>query len=160
MEQQFTGFPPFYDSQSRLLILGSFPSVKSRQVGFYYGNRQNRFWGTLSEFFGEPRPNDPDEQKKFLQRHNIALWDVAEKCRISGSRDESISNYAVAPIRKVLDNSKIELIILNGRKCAEIFRKHISVETPVVELTSTSSRNVYFKKEEWYDALSRVFGRT
>ncbi len=156
-----TGFEPFFDSESKVLILGSFPSVKSRETGFYYGNKSNRFWKTLSDFFGDEKPQTVEEKKAFLTKHCIALWDITLKCRISCSKDETISDYTVAPISRILENADIRLIILNGRRAAKIFADNYkNVGVPVAELTSTSMRNIYFDCGEWYDALSGVFKRT
>lgn len=95
------GFAPVFDGHSRVLILGSFPSVKSRQVEFYYGNRQNRFWRILCSFFGEGVPESVDEKKALLLRCNVALWDMVTECEIEGSSDASIKNYKVADLTKL-----------------------------------------------------------
>ena len=154
------GFEPFYDKNSRLLILGSFPSVKSRQVEFYYGNKQNRFWKTVCGFFGEEVPLSVEDKKNFLKRREIALWDMVTECEIVGSQDSKIKNFKVADIKKLLQNSKINYIILNGSKAAEIFTQNFGdVKVPFVCLPSTSPANTRFDKEEWFDTLSRVFGR-
>ena len=155
------GFKPFYNEDSVLLILGSFPSVKSRQVEFYYGNKQNRFWKTVCGFFGEEVPNGVEGKKDFLKRRKIALWDVVTECEIVGSQDSKIKNFKVADIEKLLQNSKINYIILNGGKAAEIFLKNFSdIKVPFKRLPSTSPANTKFVEEEWFDTLSRVFGRT
>lgn len=152
------GFEPFYDENSVLLILGSFPSVKSRQVEFYYGNNQNRFWKTVCGFFGEEVPLSLDGKKNFLKKRKIALWDMVTECEIVGSQDSKIKNFKVADIKKLLQNSKINYIMLNGSKAAEIFTHNFGdIEVPFVRLPSTSPANVSFKKEIWHDALSRVF---
>ena len=154
------GFKPFYDENSILLILGSFPSVKSRQVEFYYGNRQNRFWKTVCGFFGEDVPLSIDGKKDFLKRRKIALWDVVTECEIVGSQDSKIKNFKVADIKKLLQNSKINYIILNGSKAAKIFTQNFGdIEVPFKRLQSTSPANTRFVEEEWFDTLSRVFGR-
>lgn len=154
------GFEPFYDENSVLLILGSFPSVKSRQVEFYYGNKQNRFWKTVCGFFGEEVPGDIAGKKDFLKRRKIALWDMVTECEIVGSQDSKIKNFKVADIKKLLQNSKIHYIMLNGSKAAEIFLHDFGdISVPYVRLSSTSPANTRFDKEEWFDTLSRVFGR-
>lgn len=153
------GFDPFYNEDSVLLILGSFPSVKSRQVEFYYGNNQNRFWKTVCGFFGEEVPPSVDGKKDFLKRRKIALWDMVTECEIVGSQDSKIKNFKVADIKKLLQNSKINYIMLNGSKAAEIFERNFSnIEVPFERMPSTSPANVSFKKEFWHDALSRIFG--
>ena len=98
------GFEPVYDKDSKLLILGSFPSVKSRQIEFYYGNKQNKFWKTVCGFFGEDVPGDTEGKKQFLYRRNIALWDIVTECEIVGSQDSTIKNFKTADIEKLLHN--------------------------------------------------------
>ena len=105
------GFEPFCHINSKILILGSFPSVKSRKVEFYYGNPQNRFWSTVSEFFGEETPVTVDDKKNFLLKHDIALWDMVTECEIKGSMDSEIKNYKVADIKNLLQKFKIKYII-------------------------------------------------
>ena len=154
------GFEPVYDKESKVLILVSFPSVKSRAVDFYYGNKQNRFWKTICSFFSEEIPETLEGKKEFLLRRNIALWDIVTECEIVGSQDSTIKNFKVADIKKILQNSQICLIIVNGGKAYEIFLKNFGdISTPYIKLPSTSPANTRFSKEEWYDILSRVFGR-
>lgn len=152
------GFEPFYDEESKVLILGSFPSVKSRQIEFYYGNERNRFWNTVCGFFKEEVPKTVDGKKQFLLRRKIALWDMVTQCEIVGSQDSKIKNFAVADIKKLLQNSKINYIILNGSKATEIFVKNFGdINVPYERLPSTSPANVSFKKEVWSEALLRAF---
>ncbi len=154
------GFEPVFSGDSKLLILGSFPSVKSRQVDFYYGNRQNRFWGTVCGFFGEEVPDDAEGKRQFLLRRRIALWDVVASCEIEGSSDSAIKNYEVADIGSVLSSAAIELIILNGGTAHKIFCKSYSdCGVPYIKLPSTSPANTRFDKGLWYSALSSVFGQ-
>lgn len=155
------GFQPVFDGQSKLLILGSFPSVKSRETEFYYGNKQNRFWGTVCGFFGEEIPYDTEGKKSFLLKRKIALWDVVSECEIVGSQDSTITNFKVADIKKLLQNSQISFIILNGSKAYSIFEEYFAdVTVPYEKLPSTSPANTRFNKELWYARLSRVFDRT
>lgn len=152
------GFGPVYDSRSRVLILGSFPSVKSRQTEFYYGNAQNRFWKTLSAYFGEFTPSTTEQKLDFLCRRNIALWDIVTECEIEGSSDAAIKNYKVARLEEVLSNAPIELIILNGSKAAEIFEKHYpELALPHVNLPSTSPANTKDGTAVWHSALACIF---
>lgn len=158
MSERVFGFQPFYSSDSKILILGSFPSVKSRKAEFYYGNPQNRFWSTLSEFFGEDLPLGTENKKEFLLRHKIALWDIVTECEIVGSMDSEIKNYRVADIEKLLQKINVGLIILNGCKAYEIFcKKYAHIRAEYIKLPSTSPANTRFSKEVWFDALSRVF---
>lgn len=160
MDEIKRGFEPVYDENSKVLILGSFPSVKSRQVEFYYGNKQNRFWKTVCGYFGEEVPPTVDGKKEFLARRRIALWDVALECEITGSRDDTIKNIKVADVKKLLQKSQIGFIIINGGKAFEIFERNFSdIGVHYEKLSSTSPANTRFTTEEWYDALSRAFGR-
>lgn len=155
------GFEPVYDRNSKILILGSFPSVKSRRVEFYYGNKQNRFWKTLCGFFGEEIPPTTEEKKAFLLKNNIALWDIVTQCEIVGSQDSTIKNFKVADINKLLQNTEIRFIILNGSTAFSIFEKSFkNINVPYEKLPSTSPANTRFSEKEWQNALSRVFGRT
>ena len=120
----YKGFLPFFDENSEILILGSFPSVISRETNFYYGNKQNRFWKVLAEAFGEPAPETIGEKQALLKNHKIALWDVVAECEITGSLDSTIKNYKVADITQVLDKANVKKIILNGGKAKEIFLKN------------------------------------
>lgn len=155
------GFAPVYDKFSKLLILGSFPSVKSRKAEFFYGNPQNRFWRVVCSHFGESVPETTEEKKKFLLKHKIALWDVVTECEIVGSQDSTIKNFKVADLKTLLQNSDIRFIILNGSKAYSIFiANYAETDLPYIKLPSTSPANTRFNEEEWHDALSRVFGRT
>ncbi len=157
MERHF-GFLPVYDENSRLLILGSFPSVKSRQVDFYYGNKQNRFWRTICGFFGEEIPERKEGKIDFLYRRNIALWDMAMACDIQGSSDASVKNVEVADLQVVLSKAKIEKIFLNGSLAYDLFLTHYaSLDIPFVKMPSTSPANPRFKKEIWENELQSLF---
>ncbi len=138
--------------------MGSFPSVKSRSSSFFYGNPQNSFWRTVCGYFGEPVPDDNDGKRQFLLRRNIALWDVVEECEIIGSQDATIKNYKIADISKIIDGSKVSLIIINGTKAYEIYKKHFkNIKTPNVKLPSTSPANTRFDKNLWFAALKAAF---
>lgn len=158
------GFAPVISEKSKVLILGSFPSVKSREVGFYYGNPQNRFWHMLSEWSGENIVKETTEEKKdFLFSHNIALWDVIEKCDVKGSSDSDINdkNSVPADICSVLSVPKrLKLIICNGKKAYSIFSemcKQPNVKT--IYLSSTSPANPRFDKTKWFNALDFALGK-
>ena len=155
------GFEPVYDGNSRLLILGSFPSVKSREILFYYGNKQNRFWRVLCSYFAEKIPESVEEKRNFLLNHRIALWDIVTECEITGSKDDTIKNFKVADIKTLLQNSKIKYIILNGSKAYSIFYETYSdMNIPYKRLPSTSPANTRFDEKEWYDAISAAFSDT
>ncbi len=158
MSGKIAGFEPFYNADSRLLILGSFPSVKSRQQNFYYGNPQNAFWRILSSFFGQPIPGDVEEKKEFLTLNKIALWDIVTSCRIVGSADSTITDYEVADLSRVLNFSNIKKIILNGGTAYKIFLKsYKDIALPYIKLPSTSPANARPKDGEWINELRRTF---
>lgn len=155
------GFAPAYFEDSRLLILGSFPSVKSRQNGFYYGNPLNRFWKVLAQYFGDCIPKTNEEKLDLLKRRRVALWDIVTECEICGSQDASIKNYRVADLIPLLQNSKIGYIILNGSKAFDIYEKYYgNLNIPHIKLPSTSTANTRFDEKEWYNAISAAFERT
>lgn len=153
-------FGPVYDKNSRLLILGSFPSVKSRQIEFYYGNPQNRFWRVVCSHFGEEVPADTAGKREFLLRRNIALWDIVVECEIVGSQDSTIKNFIPADLKSLLQNLRIGFIILNGGKAFDIFEDNYpDIGVPYIKLPSTSPANTRFNEKEWHNALSRAFDR-
>ncbi len=152
------GFVPFFDGESVLLILGSFPSVMSRTEGFYYGNPQNRFWKTVCGYFGECAPRNIDEKKDFLKRRKIALWDVVISCEIVGSKDASIRKEQVADIPSLLNRSKIKTIFCNGNKSFELLEREFPALLKITKkLPSTSPANPRFKAEVWFESLDGVF---
>ena len=153
------GFPPVFDDMSRVLILGSFPSVKSREVSFYYGNKQNRFWRTVCGFFGEEVPQSVEGKRAFLLRRGIALWDVIISCEIVGSSDASIRNETVADIPALIQNSQIQKILCNGTKSFSLLAEKFPQLLPMtVKLPSTSPANPRFLKEAWVGELASIFG--
>lgn len=153
-----TGFGPVFDGESRVLILGSFPSVQSRKTGFYYGNTQNRFWKMLSSYFGENMPMQTDEKRSLLLRRGIALWDVIESCRIEGSRDDRITEITPAHLETVLDCAPIELILLNGKKALSVFEENYADSgIPYRVMPSTSPANPRYSSQVWAKALDGVF---
>ena len=158
MEEKKKGFAPVFNEHSKILILGSFPSVKSRQIDFYYGNKQNRFWKTLCGYFGESIPEKTEEKKDFLYRNQIALWDMVMACNIEGSADSSVKNEEIANLYEVVNVAKIEKIILNGTPAFELFEKHYSdIGIPYEKLPSTSPANPRFSEERWRRALDDIF---
>ena len=110
MSERIIGFAPFFKNDAKVLILGSFQSVKSRAAEFYYGHPRNAFWRILSQFFNEEQPLTTDEKKAFCLRNKIALWDIVTECEITASRDETIKNYTVANLQEVLQ--KVMQIIM------------------------------------------------
>lgn len=158
MDKVKMGFPPVYDKNSRVLILGSFPSVKSREISFYYGNKQNRFWKTVCGFFQENIPETVDGKKEFLRRNNIALWDMATSCEIEGSSDSSVKNATIADLSKIFSTAKIEKILLNGTLAYDLFmQKYAQIGIPYVKMPSTSPANPRFNPKIWEKELYEVF---
>lgn len=151
--------PPFYDEQSKVLVLGSFPSVKSREQMFFYGHPQNRFWRVLAEVFQEKKPETIEEKKQLLQKHHIALWDVIASCEIVGSSDSSIRNAEPNDIGRILANAPIETILVNGKTAEKYYKKYILEKTKreAVCMPSTSPANAAWTLEKlvevWGEAL-------
>lgn len=149
----FYGFEPVFDSNSEVLILGSFPSVKSRSNGFYYGNKQNRFWKLLSEIYGYDAETIEDKIRLCL-KHHIALWDIVWSCRIKGSMDSDITDYTLVDLSQVLSKCNISKILCNGAKAYQLTLSAYGGNIPVVKLPSTSPANVRFDKTKWIDNLT------
>lgn len=157
--QRKIGFAPVFDKNSKVLILGSFPSVKSRQIDFYYGNKQNRFWRTVCGYFNEEIPETIEGKKKFLFRRNIALWDMVMACEIEGSADSSIKNVEIADLNQVFAMAKIEKILLNGTLAYNLFSEHFATCGILYEkMPSTSPANPRFSEIIWRNALDDVYG--
>ncbi len=153
MEEIIHPFPPVYDERSEILILGSFPSVKSREEGFYYGNPQNRFWKLLSAIFGESA-GSIEEKKSLLLSHRIALWDSIASCRIQGSSDSSITGIVPNLIPELIAETHISRILANGSKAYEAYMRHIyrpGMPIPV-KLPSTSPANAAWPLERLIEA--------
>ena len=152
-------FPPVADENCRVLILGSFPSVKSREDGFFYGHPQNRFWRMLAAILYEPLPTSIEEKKSMLLRHGIALWDVIASCQIQGSSDASIQDAVPVDIARVIAIAPIEHILCNGSLAGKLYQKHLRPITNMDALTlpSTSPANAAWSLprliEAWQDAL-------
>lgn len=150
MTKVYHTFPVYYNGNSEILILGSMPSVKSRELGFYYMHPQNRFWLVLSKVFKEEIPISIDDKKDFLKKHKIALWDVIESCEIDGSSDSSIKKVKVNDIKWLLNKTKIKKIYTTGKKSYELYNKYCFENTGIeaIRLYSTSPANCRVKLEE------------
>lgn len=150
---------PIYDDRSEILILGSFPSVKSREQGFFYGHPQNRFWRVLSRVYECKTPNTVEEKTVFLLDNHIALWDVIKSCEITGSADSSIKNVQINDISEILNNSQVKRIFVNGKKAEALYKRYIEkdIKIKAVCLPSTSPANATFSEdrlfEYWKNAL-------
>lgn len=165
----YKGFQPVFDNNSKILILGSFPSVKSRLEGFYYSHPQNRFWKTLSQIFGEEILPDIESKKQFLLRHRLALYDVVAQSNLSGSADETLqkSKYLSAKIDFLLPPyTKVEKILCNGKAAFRILTNQKGVieengnyfyltqqSIPILCLSSTSSANPRYNFLQWESAI-------
>lgn len=149
------GFGPVWDADSRVLVLGSMPSPKSRAAGFYYMHRQNRFWPVMAALFADPAdpldvPGDsPDSRRAFALRHHIALWDVIASCDIVGASDSSIRNAVPNDLTPILRDSHVTRVLTTGAKAAQLYRKLIApqldaadITVPMIPLPSTSPANV------------------
>lgn len=145
---------PVFDKNSRILILGSFPSVKSREEGFFYGHPQNRFWRVTAQVFGEKTPMSVDEKKSFLLRNHISLWDVIGSCEIDGSSDASIRNVTVNDLSVILETADIQAVFLNGKKAEQLYKKYLLpvVKRDAVCLPSTSPANAAWSLEKLVEA--------
>ena len=147
-------FPPLYDEESKILILGSFPSVKSREMKFFYGHPQNRFWKVIASIFDEKIPESIEEKKELILRNHLALWDVIAECEITGSSDASIKNAKANDLSEILDNAPIQKIIVNGKTAEKLYIKYIEPVTGIkaVVLPSTSPANAAWSLERLVDA--------
>ena len=134
---------PVWDSCSRILILGSFPSVKSREQRFFYGHPQNRFWRVLSHILEDTHPVSVDEKTAFLLRHHIAVWDVVASCDIEGSADSTMKNVTVNDLNIILNHADIRQIYLNGKTAQKYYLKYTKpkIGRDAVVLPSTSPAN-------------------
>ena len=151
---RYFGFEPIFNDKSTILILGSFPSVKSREEQFYYGNKQNRFWKMLATAFNSDVPTTVEEKREMVLSHGLALWDMVNSCSIKGSMDADIKDYTVADLSKVLSVAPIKKILLNGGKAYEIFAKNYPHMLDIVKkLPSTSSANVRYNQDLWLKEL-------
>lgn len=151
-------FDPLYDENSRVLILGSFPSVKSREQAFFYGHPQNRFWRLLALLFDEPVPQSVPEKRALCLKHRVALWDVIASCEIVGSSDSSIKNATANDISAILSAAPIEQIFVNGKTAAKLYDRYILPQTnrPAVCLPSTSPANAAWSLERLKEAWCPV----
>lgn len=134
---------PVYDSNSRILILGSFPSVKSREEMFFYGHPQNRFWKVLAAVLEVPLPGTVEEKRQLLLDHGIALWDVIASCDVTGSADSSIKNVVPNDLSRIFEAADIEKIYVNGKTAEKYYRKYLqkTINREAVCLPSTSAAN-------------------
>ena len=147
-------FEPVYDKASEILILGTLPSVKSRENNFYYGHKQNRFWKVLATLLKEPVPDTIEEKKAMLLAHRIALWDVIQSCDIKGSSDSSIKNVQPTDIGMILEKTNITRIYANGNKAGQLYKRYQFPVTgrKATVLPSTSPANAAWSLERRCEA--------
>ncbi len=150
--------PPVYDKDSRVLILGSFPSFKSRETGFFYGHPQNRFWKVLATVFQEETPGTIDEKKEFLLRNHVAVWDVIRSCDIEGSSDASIRNVIPNDLQTILSSAEIKAVYVNGKTAFKYYEKYMypKIQREAKVLPSTSPANAAWNLQRLVDAWKCV----
>lgn len=138
--------PPVFDENCKILILGSFPSVKSRESGFFYGHPQNRFWKVIARLFGEQIPQTIAEKRALLLRNHIAVWDVIKSCEITGSDDSSIKDVIPNDLSEIFENCDIRQICCNGATSYKLYNKYLAEKNGIdaVKLPSTSPANAAY----------------
>ena len=158
VKRQNHEFPPVYDENSEILILGSFPSVKSREMQFFYGHPQNRFWKVLAQVLNETVPQTIPEKKEMLLRHHIALWDVIASCDIAGSSDSSIKNAVPNDFSFILKTAPIRQIYTNGGTAYKLYHKYCEKVTgfEAVKLPSTSPANASYSLERLISQWNQI----
>lgn len=145
MEKVWHTIAPVFDEKCRILLLGSMPSPKSRETGFYYGHPQNRFWRVLADVLSEKKPEDIAAKKEMVLRHHIALWDVLAECEIEGASDSTIKNPKINDMSVILANAPIKAVFATGAKAAELYQKLRRKEWPeCIKLPSTSAANAAY----------------
>lgn len=158
-ERKSQAFPPIYNKDSKILILGTAPSVKSCEKGFYYENPQNRFWKIIAMLCGCEVPKTVEQKKEMLLSNGIALWDVIDTCDIKGSADDSIKNVVANDFSTILTKSQISRIYANGSKAQKLYEKNVEEKTgiKIIGLPSTSPLNARYSieklYEEWYQQI-------
>ncbi len=149
---------PVYDKKSKILILGSFPSVKSREIMFFYGHKQNRFWQVVSRIFEASLPETVEEKREFLLKNNIAVWDVISSCEIQGSSDSSINSVTVNDISIILETADIKNIYVNGKTAEKYYNKYIKnkIGREAIYLPSTSAANASMSVDSLIDEWRKI----
>lgn len=146
-------FPPLFHDGSRTLILGSFPSVKSREVMFFYGHPQNRFWRVIAALYNEAVPQTVGEKSSLILRHDLALWDTIQSCTITGSSDSSVRDVVPNDLSVILQNSRVDRVFCNGALSHKLYTRYCQPQTgiPAVKLPSTSPANAAYSLERLID---------
>ncbi len=151
-------FPPVFDKNSRVLVLGTMPSPKSREQGFYYGHPRNRFWPVLAAVLGESCPQTIEEKKNLALKHGVAIWDVLESCEIHGADDTSIRNPVPNQMRKIMDHANIQAVFTTGTKATALFRRYCMEDAGLepIPLPSTSPANCRVSRETLEQEYRRI----
>lgn len=151
-------FQPVFDKYARVLMLGTMPSPKSRELGFYYGHPRNRFWNVLSDVCGEEKPETIEDKIAFALRNRIAVWDVLQSCRIRGADDGSIQNPVPNNINTILEHTEICAIFTTGTKAFQLYKKYCYPMTGIsaIPLPSTSPANCRTSYEALYDSYQQI----
>ena len=146
--------PPLYGKNSKTLILGSFPSVKSREAEFFYGHPQNRFWAVIAAVLDKEKPKTIEEKKRLILENNLALWDVIGSCEIVGSADSTISNVTANDLSVIINNSNVDRIFVNGKTAEKYYNKYTYPKTGIkaICLPSTSPANAAWNFEKLVEA--------
>ena len=150
--------PPLFDNNSQILILGSFPSVKSREECFFYGHPQNRFWKVIARVLNEKTPVTIQEKTDMMLRHRIAVWDVIYSCEIEGSADSTIRNVVANDLSIILENADIKQIYVNGKKAEAMYKKYTEKQTGIkaIVLPSTSPANAAWNEDRLFDEWKKI----
>lgn len=150
--------PPLFDKNSKVLILGSFPSVKSREQGFFYGHPQNRFWRVLAAVFDAPVPQTVEEKTALVLQNHLALWDVIAACEITGSSDSSIKQVVPNAVENILDACAIDRIYTNGQTAAKLYARYLEpvLRRKAIYLPSTSPANAAWTLERLCESWQQV----
>lgn len=158
LERVIHDFQPIYNSKSRILMLGTMPSPKSREVGFYYGHPRNRFWRVVSDVCGEALPVTKEEKISFALKNKIAVWDVLAGCEIRGAEDSSIRNPIPNDMNLILEHSDVQSVFTTGTKAAQLYKRYCYPQTGIeaVCLPSTSPANCRMSYEELYEAYAVI----
>ena len=151
-------FEPIFNKESRVLMLGTMPSPKSREVGFYYGHPRNRFWKVVSDVCSEELPESKEDKRNFALRNKIAVWDVLAGCEIKGAEDASIRNPVANDMNLILENADIRAIFATGQKAAQLYKKYCQKKTgmEIITLPSTSPANCTVSYEKLYEAYEVI----
>lgn len=150
--------PPLFDNDSGILILGSFPSVKSREECFFYGHPQNRFWKVIARVLNEKTPVTIQEKTDMMLKHRIAVWDVIHSCEIEGSADSTIRNVVANDLSIILENADIKQIYVNGKKAEAMYKKYTEKQTGIkaIVLPSTSPANAAWNEDRLFDEWKKI----